>query len=259
MNATIYYFSGTGNSLKVAKDLQVLIPDCRLVSIPTAMKQKKFTMTSKIVGFVFPVYWIGLPVMVKKFIESIEAAPDTYFFAINTYGLMNGQTNYQIHRILHENGLMLHAGFSLWMPGNNQAHYPPVAPAIRKIQYSTLPKKLDKIAAVINEGRQLPIRKTFFAKDHHIRMIYDDFLGKVATMDKDFYTDSACNHCGVCEKICPAGNIECGSDTVTWKGSCEFCLTCKQWCPQKAIMYKQKPWNKKQYRHPDIKISEMVQ
>ncbi|WP_407935036.1 MULTISPECIES: hypothetical protein [Clostridium] len=46
MSTTIYYFSGTSNSLKI--------------------------------GFVFPVYYMGLPRLVTEFIKTLEVNPKTY-------------------------------------------------------------------------------------------------------------------------------------------------------------------------------------
>ncbi|NRX98609.1 flavodoxin domain-containing protein [Clostridium beijerinckii] len=66
MNTTIYYFSGTGNSLKVANDLSNQLTDSKIVKISkNNMSVFNDTQSDKI-GFVFPVYNAGIPVIVKK-------------------------------------------------------------------------------------------------------------------------------------------------------------------------------------------------
>jgi len=38
------------------------------------------------IGFVFPVYFRGLPHMVKKFVGDLKTNKNTYFFAVANYG-----------------------------------------------------------------------------------------------------------------------------------------------------------------------------
>ena len=72
MNAEIYYFSGTGNSLHVAKELQKNIPEFRLVPIISLVDRKSVKSNGEIVGFVFPHYASVLPKVVHKFIKKID-------------------------------------------------------------------------------------------------------------------------------------------------------------------------------------------
>jgi len=56
MKNAIYYFSGTGNSLAIAKKLNdMMIEKNDIISIPNIMKQKIITEADSI-GFIFPVY-----------------------------------------------------------------------------------------------------------------------------------------------------------------------------------------------------------
>jgi flavodoxin len=56
----IYYFSGTGNSLFVAKELQKRIPDAKLIPIVKHLKDSSIK-AGEAVGFVFPVYFTAIP------------------------------------------------------------------------------------------------------------------------------------------------------------------------------------------------------
>lgn len=98
MNTTIYYFSGTGNSLKVAKDLSEQLEDSKIVQIcKNNMSILKDTQSEKI-GFVFPVYFSGIPVMLKSFMENLQVGKHNYVFAIATCGGSVGTSFNQIKK-----------------------------------------------------------------------------------------------------------------------------------------------------------------
>lgn len=52
----IYYFSGTGNSLHVAKELQKRIPGTNLIPITSLLKKDTIETNGETVGFVFPIH-----------------------------------------------------------------------------------------------------------------------------------------------------------------------------------------------------------
>ena len=60
MNADVYYFTGTGNSLAVAKDVAKII-DGELISIPYVMGKGSIRTYAKVIVIVFPVYMWGIP------------------------------------------------------------------------------------------------------------------------------------------------------------------------------------------------------
>lgn len=66
MNIEIYYFSGTGNSLAVARDLAAKL-NARLIPITTVMDRESIETDAERIGIVFPLYdfkpptWINLP------------------------------------------------------------------------------------------------------------------------------------------------------------------------------------------------------
>jgi flavodoxin len=60
LSTEIYYFSGSGNSLAVAKDIAGKI-DGRLVSIPAMMERECIKPDAEALGIVFPVYHGDMP------------------------------------------------------------------------------------------------------------------------------------------------------------------------------------------------------
>ena len=87
MSTEIYYFSGTGNSLYVAKELQKRIPDAIIIPIVSLLNRKVIQTQGKAIGFVFPVHALTIPIAVKKFIKKSDLKASEYIFVIATrYG-----------------------------------------------------------------------------------------------------------------------------------------------------------------------------
>ena len=63
----IFYFTGTGNSLYVAKTL-----DEEIISISQVIKQERLEFAAGSIGIVCPVYGHEMPAMVKEFIRRVS-------------------------------------------------------------------------------------------------------------------------------------------------------------------------------------------
>jgi len=67
MKNVIYYFTGTGNSLAVAKKIAAALGECELVPIASLRDTPAIAPDAERVGIVCPVYFLGLPLMVAEF------------------------------------------------------------------------------------------------------------------------------------------------------------------------------------------------
>lgn len=90
---TIFYFTGTGNSLYVAKKI-----GGEIQSISKLLKEGKREFEDEAIGFVFPCYCFGLPRSVIDFIEKSEFRAN-YYFAVMTYGNMAASGLNHIERL----------------------------------------------------------------------------------------------------------------------------------------------------------------
>ena len=61
METTIYFFTGTGNSLQIAKTVAEKLEKCELIPIAKIWQEDNLESTSKRVGFIFPLYYAGNP------------------------------------------------------------------------------------------------------------------------------------------------------------------------------------------------------
>jgi flavodoxin len=84
MKTEIYYFSGTGNSFFIAGELRKRLPDSELIPIMSLLGQKVIKTEGKIIGFVFPVNALTIPIAVKKFLGKLDPGSAGYIFAVVT-------------------------------------------------------------------------------------------------------------------------------------------------------------------------------
>lgn len=64
MDSIIYYFSGSGNSYKIAKNISERLGNAKLIRISSESMHLAVDNNYKKIGIVFPVYYFSLPKMV---------------------------------------------------------------------------------------------------------------------------------------------------------------------------------------------------
>lgn len=254
MKTSIYYFTGTGNSLKIAKDLKQALPGTRLIQICKQNMKIQSDITSDKIGFVFPVYYRGLPHMVRDFIKNLKINPQTYFFAIANYGGYSAISFLQINELLKEKSTYLAANFGIPMPGNMWFMYYPHPKKDFTDRTDLQIEKTRDIAQQIKAKAE--IKLVPFPTYKKERAIYDAF--DPAQMDADFWLQDNCTGCGICAKICPAENIKMENNKPVWQHQCQYCLACIHWCPKEAIEFKEDSLAKERYHNPAVQCFEVM-
>jgi len=118
----IFYFSGTGNSLYVAKKIQEL-ESGELINITNALKEKNFNYQIKKgekIGIVFPVYYWGLPTVVSEFINKLKLKTDEspFIYTVITCGGKARNADKYLKKLLKSKNLELNSSYSVKMPSN---------------------------------------------------------------------------------------------------------------------------------------------
>ncbi|OGP78731.1 MAG: hypothetical protein A2V86_17120 [Deltaproteobacteria bacterium RBG_16_49_23] len=80
MKIQLYVYTGTGNSLWVARQMAQELKGAALGFMPTLSRE--LTVEAGRVGLIFPVHIWGLPVRVIRFINHLRVNSGTYFFAL---------------------------------------------------------------------------------------------------------------------------------------------------------------------------------
>ncbi len=123
MRFKIYYFSATGNSLEIARRIAKGLIDCTIESMSAPQSMEPVGGSGESIGFVFPVYYVGLPLLVKEFVEKINILPETYCFAVINYGRISGNTLGMLENMLEKKGVKLSYADGVKMPGNYIVNY----------------------------------------------------------------------------------------------------------------------------------------
>lgn len=256
MGSIVYYFSATGNSLILARQLADGLPGCELVSMATLPPHEPVGGPGTIIGFVFPVFYVGLPRLVKRFVEQLNIRKGTYCFGFMTFGGTAGDALGMLEDILKEKGISLAYANGANMPGNYIVKYPAFAPdTIRKL-ITTAMEKADEAAAAIANGTTKPVKRTARLLSKIANQGY--FHYAVNTWDEKFQSTDACTGCGLCAKVCPVTNINMKDRRPHWQHHCERCLACLQWCPCEAIEYGKKTIGSGRYRNPDADVKDII-
>ncbi|MFA6102096.1 MAG: EFR1 family ferrodoxin [Victivallaceae bacterium] len=253
----IFYFSGTGNSLALAKSLAGKLGSARLTRIAYT-GEAEIVSAAKKVGIIYPVYAFGMPKIVKAFISKLKVPPGVYVFAVCNYAGMSGSAMKQTRKALAAVNIKLNAGFGLVMPGN----YLPFGGAEPEEKFqkkvSRAEKRLETIAGIVQAGENKSIENPWYFPCWMTELANCYFLKGITKETRKFHADDKCTSCGLCARVCPTANVQLADGKPRWGSNCELCLACLQWCPGHAIQIGNISPDRKRYHHPDIKVEEMI-
>ena len=234
----IFYFTGTGNCLYVARQLaKVNDENTELLSIPQMMKQKRTDFEADEIGIVYPIYGHMPPYMVRQFIQRAHLKAD-YLFAILTFGarkcnaveIWDGIARKAGYHFDYINTLMM---VDNWLPNfdmNEQIKMDKHIPEHLAVITSDLASHKQWHQPVTEEERQMHAGFMAYTK-------LDPEVGFLKKAEKYFHITDSCIGCAVCTQVCPRGNYSLETGGVQAQGDCEFCFACIQNCPQKAIVF----------------------
>jgi ferredoxin len=282
MSTEIYYFSGTGNSLHVARELQRRMPGTRLTPIVNLLDVDPVKTSAEAVGFVFPQYASLAPRIVERFIKRLNLDSAKYLFAVATRGGTECRAFGEIDKVLGKRGRRLDSFFVLTMPSGSAA-------IIRDPEAQITPEKIERLESEA-QRRLDSIQRIVVGREAHrdedlssvtpppsflvpflplINLLVPVLLplGKLAESKFDFYTDSKCTGCGLCETVCLAQKIEMVDRKPVWpKGArCFGCFACLNFCPEQSIQIGSKWYLKSyteqngRYHHPSITAHDVAE
>lgn len=246
----IFYFSGTGNSLKISIELAQRLRNTLICSIPKVITGKiKYPIETA--GIIFPVYFNALPPIVADFIKILDLTQINYLYAVATYHRILGATFDIINNILEEKGKNLNASFAILMPGNYIPLYEPSSKEDQEERFQNAKQKVNEISKIIKNHENIKISS---ANIKIMKVLQEGNYRKIPKMDRKFWVKENCNNCGICEQICPVQNIKIINDKPQWHQKCQQCTACLNWCPQEAIQYGKKTEGRTRYHHPEITL-----
>lgn len=257
MGTEIFYYTGTGNSLWVARRLTEQLEDAALHSIP-AWQQTCPPIEAECLGLVFPVYIWGVSAPVRRFIEALPPLRAHYLFAVADNGGQVSNTLVQLKGLLAKKNLTLNAGFTITMPSNYIPWGGPGPQEAQQAHFTRAEAKIARIAEIIRHRESLPVEKGPLWQRIVFSAIYRLSYAQVPKMDGKFWVDAKCNRCGICAKVCPTANITLVDGQPRWRHHCDQCFACLQWCPPEAIQYGRKTPRYARYHHPEVQLKDVL-
>jgi ferredoxin len=256
MGTKLYIYTGTGNSLWIARQLALELKETTIEFIP--LSSTDVEVEADRVGILFPVHIWGLPSRVVQFVNHLQVKPATYCFALAVNAGQPAATLLQLEKLMLNRGQSLAAGWSFVMPSNYTPWGGPGSIDVQQRRFREAQKKVKVIAGTILQGERKKVDKGPLWQNILFSWIYRMSFRSVHKMDKKFWADDKCNTCGICSEVCPAGNIEIINGKPGWFHRCEQCLACLQWCPQEAIQYGEKTAKYPRYHHPEVILKDLL-
>ena len=281
MSTEIYFFSGTGNSLHVARELQKRIPGSNLIPVVRLLRRDEIKSNSDTVGFVFPSFCVTIPIPVHDFLKKADLSSVQYIFAVCTRGGSPSQAFEYMNAILKKQGKKLHAHVNINMPWNIPLgpENDPGAVSEERIQHleSEMQNKLDLFSKHILAHEEHTIMDTDAIYELPLSTkVLSSIISKASNyelhryMYQDlihFYSDLKCTGCGVCEKVCLSNKVRIINKRPVWKGAvkCFACFACINFCPEQAIQIQSRfPIRSHtevngRYHHTSIRYNDIVE
>ncbi|WP_075721140.1 EFR1 family ferrodoxin [Roseburia sp. 499] len=233
----IFYFSGTGNSQYVAKAIGDATNDITInITKSEINKNTEYILREgENLGFVFPIYWWGMPMLVEEFVRKmkIKVKDNNYIYGVSTYGLEAHNGLKDLEKLLLKKDMYLDATYEVKMVDNYVVGYDiagkekqeeicqKARAKTEKIIHDIEEQKQTKIGDIIGTTIKPIVHKAYKCTDHR----------------KKFYVTEECTGCGYCEKNCPCQAIVMENNKPVWKENCSFCLKCIHSCPRQAVQH----------------------
>lgn len=248
----IFYFTGTGNSLYVAKEL-----DEHIISIPQVIKRENLCFSADSIGIVCPVYGHEMPSMVKDFLRRAELDTD-YLFLVLTYGAHHGGAAEIADSFLRDAGKKADYITSIEMVDN---FLPAFDMEEQMSEDKQVEKHLDEIRVAV-QAKTRGIQKAGLVERNVHKMYVQMVHNAPETVWAAFRVTEECVGCGICTRVCPAGCIRLEDQyAVHDPAGCQACFACIHACPKMAVQFTLPDPEKNpaaRYRNEHVTLCELV-
>ena len=247
----VFYFTGTGNSLYAARQLEA-----EPVSIPQVMRGREREFTADSIGIVSPVYGHEVPPMVKDFLR--ESTFETgYFYIIITYGCRHGGAAELAKELCVECGVRVDYINTLHMADN---WLPAFDMDAERAMDKHIPEQLAAITADVKARRHAISPVT-----DNDRAAHQEYLRNVSGVPEAMWQNlvvvtERCVGCGLCTRVCPADCMVLENGRAKHiPGNCQDCLACAHACPHKAIALAMPEKNPNaRYRNEHVTLQDLI-
>lgn len=245
----IFYFTGSGNSLYIAKRF-----GGDLYSIPQVLKGEEYVFEDEKIGIVFPTYGLSVPNIVREFIEKITLR-SPYIFVIMTCGNNNGNATKWVTSFAKKHDMKISYSNSIKMIGN---HIPVVNIEKQKSLNKNIEENINQLIMDVSNNRKYINNGMIIGS--LLRNVLK-IVNKIHPIDSpfNFSVNTDCIKCNTCIKVCPRANISYNeSKEIIFSNHCESCLSCVNNCPKKAIQVKGDKNPQARFRNDNVSLKEII-
>ncbi len=251
----ILYFSGTGNSLLVARMLQELTGDG--IGSIAEMRQNGIDSVSSNGPYVIvsPIYAWKIPHYVEEFIKETRFRGSDMMYFVMTCGMDSGFNGKYVENLCKSKGMVFMGDADIVMPDNYLIMANPPSEEDSKTMIRGIVPKVRELAHFISMGEKFDTSPRYgILKTYVISPLFYKFFIDCP----GFHTTDSCDGCGQCVKYCPTECIRMEGGKPVWAGNCIQCLSCINRCPRQAIEFKSKTAGKNRYSCPYTDPSELL-
>ncbi len=237
MKKVIYYFSGTGNSMRGAKVIGEALGDTEIISMRMDPRETS-AEDADVIGFVFPVYHWTMPAPAVRFVEQLKINPEAYIFTVAMPSFICGIACEKCAELIEKKGGRIAYGDLVHCVANYAIVYPPFP--FPKLTVPGMERKLRKIARDIADRKERPYPKAGWFVRVRRDKVMTPYLEVQKYADYPFTVSESCVGCGLCTRVCPCGNIVLREGKPAFQHRCAQCMACVVNCPKRAIGYEVK-------------------
>ena len=229
----IYVFSGTGNTLMVAREYaKALDMETRICCITSSFDDLPLPEEYSLVGIGYSVHAFNAPYLVERFARWLTSDSRKPIFLFNTGGeglSLNDSSSASIRHILGKRFDILSERHYV-MPYNMIFRH---SDAMVKHMVTYMMRLVPIHAQSILSGqherfRPMPLR-------HLVSMILRIEWIYAKVQERYMKAGKSCSGCGLCARSCPMDNIRMEKGRPFFGGDCVLCARCSFSCPADAI------------------------
>lgn len=246
MKIVICYFSGTGNTRKIAECFAEYMRehdnDVRVFSIDGLTLNKKLPdetveeiKTCDLLGFGYPVYAFNAPPIALTFAKKLpRLAQPKRAFIFNSSGeplRLNNISSLKLCGILRRRRIEVTNEYHYCMPYNIMFRH---SDEMAHKMFETAKRLVPLDAREILEGQKHRLKRIKCGNTIAWVMRCEQWGGQLN--GRMYRVSKECVHCGKCVTNCPTHNIRITEKgKFKFGGKCLMCMRCAHLCPQNAI------------------------
>lgn len=245
MKVLICYFSGTGNTLKVANKYASCLTenshDVVTVAVESLLSDKTLPESfltqlndADLVGVGYPVHAFNAPAIMLEFAKRLPKLHDKKrAFVFNTSGeplKLNNISSVKLRGILKRRNIEAVSEYHYCMPYN--------------IMFRHSDEMAHKMWHTAEQLIPLDVNELLENKPHALEKVTgQNFVAWVMRCEhwggrlngKQYKVNGGCVHCGKCVNICPTHNISVKNGKFKFGKKCLMCMRCALLCPKNAV------------------------